>query len=130
MGVHPRCSFPHTPQWSCCGARGPNDWNLNIYFNCTDLNPSRERCGVPFSCCVRNRKVRQWGGQAQPGAPGVSPHPTTHWPVSSQEDVLNTQCGYDVRLKLVRSRADEAGEWVGRQFVPQTDRQPLLSGGF
>ncbi|XP_034512588.1 tetraspanin-17 isoform X2 [Ailuropoda melanoleuca] len=58
--------------WSCCGARGPNDWNLNIYFNCTDLNPSRERCGVPFSCCVRD----------------------------PAEDVLNTQCGYDVRLKL------------------------------
>ncbi|XP_030867217.2 tetraspanin-17 isoform X1 [Gorilla gorilla gorilla] len=58
--------------WSCCGARGPNDWNFNIYFNCTDLNPSRERCGVPFSCCVRD----------------------------PAEDVLNTQCGYDVRLKL------------------------------
>ncbi|XP_032262159.1 tetraspanin-17-like [Phoca vitulina] len=58
--------------WSCCGARGPNDWNLNIYFNCTDLNPSRERCRVPFSCCVRD----------------------------PAEDVLNTQCGYDVRLKL------------------------------
>uniref|UniRef100_A0A671ETG4 Tetraspanin 17 n=1 Tax=Rhinolophus ferrumequinum TaxID=59479 RepID=A0A671ETG4_RHIFE len=43
--------------WSCCGARGPNDWNLNIYFNCTDLNPSRERCGVPFSCCVRDPSV-------------------------------------------------------------------------
>ncbi|XP_053422998.1 tetraspanin-17 isoform X2 [Nycticebus coucang] len=59
--------------WSCCGARGPNDWNLNIYFNCTDLNPSRERCGVPFSCCIRD----------------------------PAEDVLNTQCGYDVRLKLI-----------------------------
>ncbi|XP_040611947.1 tetraspanin-17 isoform X2 [Mesocricetus auratus] len=59
--------------WSCCGARGPNDWNLNIYFNCTDLNPSRERCGVPFSCCVRD----------------------------PAEDVLNTQCGYDIRLKLI-----------------------------
>nr|XP_048303778.1 tetraspanin-17 isoform X2 [Myodes glareolus] len=59
--------------WSCCGARGPNDWNLNIYFNCTDSNPSRERCGVPFSCCVRD----------------------------PAEDVLNTQCGYDIRLKLI-----------------------------
>uniref|UniRef100_A0A673U161 Tetraspanin n=1 Tax=Suricata suricatta TaxID=37032 RepID=A0A673U161_SURSU len=58
--------------WSCCGARGPNDWNLNIYFNCTDLNPSRERCGAPFSCCIRD----------------------------PAEDVLNTQCGYDVPLKL------------------------------
>ncbi|KAM5170138.1 tetraspanin-17 isoform 2-T2 [Mantella aurantiaca] len=58
--------------WSCCGAHGPNDWNLNIYFNCTDSNPSRERCGVPFSCCVKD----------------------------PAEDVPNTQCGYDVRLKL------------------------------
>ncbi|ROL50224.1 Tetraspanin-17 [Anabarilius grahami] len=57
--------------WSCCGAHGPNDWNLNIYFNCTDFNPSRERCGVPFSCCVKD----------------------------PAEDVLNTQCGYDVRLQ-------------------------------
>ncbi|XP_067103556.1 tetraspanin-17 isoform X2 [Osmerus mordax] len=40
--------------WSCCGAHGPNDWNLNIYFNCTELNPSRERCGVPFSCCLKD----------------------------------------------------------------------------
>ncbi|XP_027402705.1 tetraspanin-17 isoform X3 [Bos indicus x Bos taurus] len=67
--------------WSCCGARGPNDWNLNIYFNCTDLNPSRERCGVPFSCCVRD----------------------------PAEDVLNTQCGYDVRLKLVREELEQQG---------------------
>uniref|UniRef100_G1RPS0 Tetraspanin 17 n=1 Tax=Nomascus leucogenys TaxID=61853 RepID=G1RPS0_NOMLE len=67
--------------WSCCGARGPNDWNLNIYFNCTDLNPSRERCGVPFSCCVRD----------------------------PAEDVLNTQCGYDVRLKLVRGELEQQG---------------------
>ncbi|KAG5852986.1 hypothetical protein ANANG_G00068340 [Anguilla anguilla] len=58
--------------WSCCGAHGPNDWNLNIYFNCTELNPSRERCGVPFSCCVKD----------------------------PAEDVLNTQCGYDVRLQV------------------------------
>lgn len=56
------------PQWSCCGARGPNDWNLNIYFNCTDLNPSRERCGVPFSCCVRDPAVSRGpcGEEAQP----------------------------------------------------------------
>ncbi|XP_075959213.1 tetraspanin-17 isoform X2 [Anarhichas minor] len=57
--------------WSCCGAHGPDDWNMNIYFNCTDLNPSRERCGVPFSCCVKD----------------------------PAEDVINTQCGYDVRLQ-------------------------------
>ena len=32
----------------------------------------------------------------------VPRHLVAHWPVSPQEDVLNTQCGYDVRLKLVR----------------------------
>ncbi|XP_039615763.1 tetraspanin-5a isoform X2 [Polypterus senegalus] len=57
--------------WQCCGAFGADDWNLNIYFNCTDANPSRERCGVPFSCCTKD----------------------------PAEDVINTQCGYDVRAK-------------------------------
>ncbi|KAG9274990.1 tetraspanin-14 [Astyanax mexicanus] len=53
----------------CCGAKDPNDWNLNVYFNCTKDNPSRERCGVPFSCCLSD----------------------------PADTVLNTQCGYDVR---------------------------------
>ncbi|CAO2600206.1 Tspan5 [Lemmus lemmus] len=50
--------------WQCCGAFGADDWNLNIYFNCTDSNASRERCGVPFSCCTKDPAVRapssQW----------------------------------------------------------------------
>ncbi|XP_034634740.1 tetraspanin-17 [Trachemys scripta elegans] len=62
--------------WSCCGAHGPNDWNLNIYFNCTDLNPSRERCGVPVSCS----------------------HPVLR--LLPAGDIPNTQSGYGVRLKL------------------------------
>ncbi|KAI4832446.1 hypothetical protein KUCAC02_015415, partial [Chaenocephalus aceratus] len=57
--------------WECCGAFGADDWNLNIYFNCTDTNPSREKCGVPFSCCTKD----------------------------PAEDVINTQCGYDIRAK-------------------------------
>uniref|UniRef100_A0A8C6T1Z6 Tetraspanin n=1 Tax=Neogobius melanostomus TaxID=47308 RepID=A0A8C6T1Z6_9GOBI len=59
--------------WECCGAFGADDWNLNIYFNCTDGNPSREKCGVPFSCCTKD----------------------------PAEDVINTQCGYDSRAKPV-----------------------------
>ncbi|KAM9677563.1 tetraspanin-5 isoform 6-T6 [Trichechus inunguis] len=59
--------------WQCCGAFGADDWNLNIYFNCTDSNASRERCGVPFSCCTKD----------------------------PAEDVINTQCGYDARQKPV-----------------------------
>ncbi|KAK7910242.1 hypothetical protein WMY93_014926 [Mugilogobius chulae] len=57
--------------WECCGAFGADDWNMNIYFNCTDGNPSREKCGVPFSCCTKD----------------------------PAEDVINTQCGYDIRAK-------------------------------
>ncbi|XP_064172871.1 tetraspanin-14-like [Anguilla rostrata] len=55
----------------CCGANDPNDWDQNVYFNCSKHNPSRERCGVPFSCCV--------------GDPADS--------------VVNTQCGYDIRAQ-------------------------------
>ncbi|XP_008428755.1 tetraspanin-14 [Poecilia reticulata] len=53
----------------CCGAQEPNDWNLNVYFSCNGSHQSREKCGVPFSCCI--------------------PDPA--------DSVLNTQCGYDVR---------------------------------
>uniref|UniRef100_A0ACB8F7L0 Tetraspanin-14 n=2 Tax=Sphaerodactylus townsendi TaxID=933632 RepID=A0ACB8F7L0_9SAUR len=62
----------------CCGAQDPNDWNLNIYFNCSSSSKSRERCGVPFSCCV--------------------PDPA--------QKVLNTQCGYDIRT-MARSLWEE-----------------------
>ncbi|XP_028324216.1 tetraspanin-14 [Gouania willdenowi] len=55
----------------CCGAQDPMDWDLNMYFSCNETHQSRERCGVPFSCCV--------------------PDPA--------DSVLNTQCGYDIRMK-------------------------------
>jgi len=39
--------------FECCGLSsfGYEDWNNNEYFNCTEENPSVERCGVPYSCC-------------------------------------------------------------------------------
>jgi len=39
--------------FECCGlsSDGYEDWNNNEYFNCTETNPSVERCGVPYSCC-------------------------------------------------------------------------------
>ncbi|XP_050437452.1 tetraspanin-5 isoform X3 [Adelges cooleyi] len=54
----------------CCGIKGPEDWDLNNYFNCSSqMVGSREACGVPFSCCKRK----------------------------PNEMVENKQCGYDVR---------------------------------
>ncbi|KRX17569.1 Tetraspanin-5 [Trichinella nelsoni] len=36
----------------CCGIHGPNDWDLNIYFNSSsEALGSPEAGGVPFSCC-------------------------------------------------------------------------------
>ncbi|XP_014661563.1 PREDICTED: tetraspanin-33-like [Priapulus caudatus] len=40
-------------KFQCCGV-GPNgfrDWNINPYFNCSGVNLSVEKCGVPYSCC-------------------------------------------------------------------------------
>merc|ERR1719450_374261 len=33
----------------CCGLIDHNDWQKNIYFNCSSLG--QEACSVPFSCC-------------------------------------------------------------------------------
>ncbi|KAM4054080.1 tetraspanin-5 isoform 2-T2 [Anomaloglossus baeobatrachus] len=77
--------------WQCCGAFGADDWNLNIYFNCTDANASRERCGVPFSCCTKD----------------------------PAEDVINTQCGYDVRQK---PELDQQATIHTKGCVPQFEK--------
>jgi len=54
----------------CCGIQSPDDWNMNVYFNCSSESVgSAEACGVPFSCC-------------KPKAGEV---------------IKNVQCGYDVR---------------------------------
>ncbi|XP_075781556.1 tetraspanin-33 isoform X2 [Pelodiscus sinensis] len=39
-------------EFSCCGGVSYKDWSQNMYFNCTADNPSRERCSVPYSCCL------------------------------------------------------------------------------
>uniref|UniRef100_A0A3B1K0B7 Tetraspanin-33 n=1 Tax=Astyanax mexicanus TaxID=7994 RepID=A0A3B1K0B7_ASTMX len=53
----------------CCGVDDYTDWSQNVYFNCSEKNPSLEACGVPFSCCVR-----------QPN-----------------ETVFNSMCGYETQ---------------------------------
>ncbi|KAF7650517.1 hypothetical protein LDENG_00125050 [Lucifuga dentata] len=53
----------------CCGVQSYKDWSRNLYFECSEENPSLEACGVPFSCCL---------------------------PLHNQT-VLNTMCGYGVQ---------------------------------
>ncbi|XP_034434080.1 tetraspanin-33 isoform X1 [Hippoglossus hippoglossus] len=52
-------------EFGCCGGVAYNDWSQNMYFNCNMVNPSRERCSVPFSCCI----------------------------ISKDKEVVNTMCG-------------------------------------
>ncbi|NWZ72104.1 TSN33 protein, partial [Acrocephalus arundinaceus] len=58
-------------EFSCCGGVSYKDWSQNMYFNCTATNPSRERCSVPFSCCL---------------------HDTT-------QAVINTMCGHGMQAR-------------------------------
>ncbi|KAK5613998.1 hypothetical protein CRENBAI_013231 [Crenichthys baileyi] len=56
-------------KFQCCGVENYEDWSHNVYFNCSESNPSLEACGVPFSCCVRLQN----------------------------QTVLNTMCGYGMQ---------------------------------
>ena len=38
-------------EFKCCGVNDYKDWGNNMYFACTESNPSYERCSVPWSCC-------------------------------------------------------------------------------
>ncbi|KAG7455831.1 hypothetical protein MATL_G00245310 [Megalops atlanticus] len=56
-------------EFSCCGGVTFRDWSQNMYFNCTPDNPSRERCSVPYSCCL----------------------------LSKEEAIINTMCGHGMQ---------------------------------
>ncbi|XP_073512209.1 tetraspanin-33-like isoform X1 [Phyllobates terribilis] len=64
--------------FECCGVNSYKDWSTNIYFHCRDANPSLERCGVPYSCCMKEK------GQT----------------------VINTMCGYETQ-NLMSWHAEE-----------------------
>lgn len=80
----------------CCGMMSLNDWDQNIYFNCS--SPGVEACGVPFSCCI--------------------PDPTAA--------IQNMQCGYKVRANIAAGASSvavytkgcvEAGDDWFRQYI-------------
>lgn len=83
----------------CCGVVQYDDWDTNVYFNCS--SPSRERCGVPFSCCIDD---------------------------STYEEIVNKQCGYDARDPALTPNPSsiiyttgclEAGErWLNDNLIP------------
>jgi len=47
-------------EFKCCGGNSYNDWEENMYFNCSSV-PGAEACGVPFSCCREDTINRQCG---------------------------------------------------------------------
>lgn len=57
-------------EFGCCGGVTYTDWSQNIYFNCSTENPSRERCSVPFSCCI----------------------------ITKEKEVINTMCGKGMQI--------------------------------
>ena len=66
--------------FECCGisSAGYKDWSKNAYFNCTKFkedNPSVERCGVPYSCCLKE----------------------VQFALSGEEELPNIMCGFDVQ---------------------------------
>ncbi|XP_067858744.1 tetraspanin-15 isoform X2 [Heptranchias perlo] len=52
-------------EFKCCGAEDFTDWSTNIYHSCEGRATGPLACGVPYSCCIRNKT-----------------------------DVANTMCGY------------------------------------
>nr|XP_033809655.1 tetraspanin-33-like [Geotrypetes seraphini] len=56
-------------KFECCGVGSYTDWSQNIYFECRDSNPSLERCAVPYSCCIQEKK----------------------------QTIFNTMCGYETQ---------------------------------
>lgn len=65
-------------EFACCGGVSYMEWSENMYFNCTEENPSRERCAVPFSCCL----------------------------ISKDEALINSMCGHGMqKLEMMRASA-------------------------
>lgn len=89
-------------KFQCCGVESYKDWSQNVYFECSDTNPSLEACGVPFSCCIHLQN----------------------------QTVLNTMCGYGMQ-ELEESSASQDIYTVGclEKIVWWAKKNLLLVGG-
>lgn len=69
-------------QFECCGISDNSykDWSWNIYFNCTDSNPSPQRCAVPYSCCKN--------------------------PYNLETNLVNYMCGYNMQKEHAVSKLE------------------------
>ena len=87
--------LPISTQLQCCGIEGPQDWDKNVYFNCSSASVgSREACGVPFSCCKFNKQYNV-NIESSEGLHNFL-FPKIGKP-KADEVIKNVQCGYDVR---------------------------------
>ena len=101
---------------NCCGVVEPNDWDYNIYFNCSSevevngiVYKPAESCGVPFSCCESDEAWflsdgddnKKWNDE---NAADFSLEDEISILSAAQSNgpfyhnVVNTQCGYNSRL--------------------------------
>ncbi|XP_061429947.1 tetraspanin-33-like isoform X2 [Lethenteron reissneri] len=88
-------------EFLCCGALSRMDWNRSRYFQCSADNPSPERCGVPYSCCV---------------------------PIQG-EVVMNTMCGYGAQLLPDGSGGGDGGGGIGGGGSGVVARAPVFTEG-
>lgn len=88
-------------EFLCCGALSRLDWNRSRYFQCSADNPSPERCGVPYSCCV---------------------------PIQG-EVVMNTMCGYGAQLLPDGSGGGGGGGGIGGGGSGVVARAPVFTEG-
>uniref|UniRef100_A0A8C9XB99 Tetraspanin-33 n=1 Tax=Sander lucioperca TaxID=283035 RepID=A0A8C9XB99_SANLU len=90
-------------KFQCCGVENFKDWSNNVYFECSDTNPSLEACGVPFSCCVRQQN----------------------------QTVLNTMCGYGKQRQKLEARYGVQGIFPSgclEKIVWWAKKQPSAGG--
>ncbi|XP_062465462.1 tetraspanin-33 isoform X1 [Pezoporus occidentalis] len=128
-------------EFSCCGGISYKDWSQNMYFNCTTDNPSRERCSVPFSCCLPDddevRLVSSWEicssssilwmGAELPEEAGTPQSSRVRFlsPGCHQHHVWTWHTGHG----LCGGQRCHLHPWLHRQLGQLDQQEPLPAGG-